>query len=85
MLNEKPYDFISPDDIEDSDAGADMWVLGVYNTLHSSMFVYGSFPRPLDYDCDYISGAVWQFSEFGSGNFKEEVRSVTLYGLECIQ
>lgn len=70
MLNEKPYDFISPDDIEDSDAGADMWVLGVYNTLHSSMFVYGSFPRPLDYDCDYISGAVWQFSEFGSGNFQ---------------
>ena len=26
--------------------------------------------QPLDYDCDYISGAVWQFSQFGSGNFQ---------------
>ena len=47
-----------------------MWVIGVYNVLHTGMFIYGSFPRPLDYDCDYISGAVWQFSEFGSGNFQ---------------
>ena len=70
MLEEKPFDFISPDDVEDSDNGADMWVVGVYNTLHESMFRYGSFPRPLDYDCDYISGAVWQFSQFGSGNFQ---------------
>ena len=70
MLEEKPYDFISPDQIEDSDEGADMWVMGCYNVLHTGMFVYGSFPRPLDYDCDYISGAVWQFSEFGSGNFQ---------------
>ena len=70
MLEEKPYDFISPGEIENSDGGADMWVIGVYNVLHTGMFIYGSFPRPLDYDCDYISGAVWQFSEFGSGNFQ---------------
>ena len=70
MVEEKPYDFISPDQIEDSDEGADMWVMGCYNVLHTGMFIYGSFPRPLDYDCDYISGAVWQFSEFGSGNFQ---------------
>ena len=25
MLEEKPYDFISPDDVPDSDDGADMW------------------------------------------------------------
>ena len=70
MLEENPYDFITPNDVPDSDAGADMWVLGVYNVLHTGMFIYGAFPRPLDYDCDYISGAVWQFSEFGSGNFQ---------------
>ena len=70
MLEEKPYDFISPGEIENTDGGADMWVIGVYNVLHTGMFIYGSFPRPLDYDCDYISGAVWQFSEFGSGNFQ---------------
>lgn len=70
MIEEKPFDFIVPEDVEDSDNGADMWVTGVYNTLHEAMFRYGSFPRPLDYDCDYISGAVWQFSQFGSGNFQ---------------
>ena len=58
MIEEKPFDFIVPEDVEDSDNGADMWVTGVYNTLHEAMFRYGSFPRPLDYDCDYISGAV---------------------------
>ena len=70
MLEEEPFDFISPNQIEDSDNGADMWTMGVYNVLHTGMFVYGNFPRPLDYDCDYIGGAVWQFSEFGSGNFQ---------------
>ena len=37
MSEEKPFDFISPDDVEDSDNGADMWVVGVYNTLHESI------------------------------------------------
>ena len=49
MIEEKPFDFIVPEDVEDSDNGADMWVTGVYNTLHEAMFRYGSFPRPLDY------------------------------------
>ena len=48
MIEEKPFDFIVPEDVEDSDNGADMWVTGVYNTLHEAMFRYGSFPRPLD-------------------------------------
>lgn len=69
-LEEKAYTFVTTDDIPNSDEGADSWTLGVYNSLFSDMFMYGSFPRPLDYDCDYISGAVWQFSEFGSGNFQ---------------
>ena len=70
MLEEKAYTFVSTGDISNDDAGADAWTLGVYNSLTTDMFVYGLFPRPLDYDCDYISGAVWQFSEFGSGNFQ---------------
>ena len=69
-LEEKAYTFVTTDDIPNSDEGADSWTLGVYNSLFSDMFMYGSFPRPLDYDCDDISGAVWQFSEFGSGNFQ---------------
>ena len=43
MIEEKPFDFIVPEDVEDSDNGADMWVTGVYNTLHEAMFRYGSF------------------------------------------
>ena len=70
MLEEKPYDFISPDDVPDSDDGADMWTTGVYETLHSSMFRYGNMPRPFDYDCDNVSGATWQFDQFGNGNFQ---------------
>ena len=70
MLEEKAYTFVSTGDISNDDAGADAWTMGVYNSLTTDMFVYGTFPRPLDYDCDYISGAVWQFSEFGSGNFQ---------------
>ena len=26
MIEEKPFDFIVPEDVEDSDNGADMWV-----------------------------------------------------------
>ena len=37
MIEEKPFDFIVPEDVEDSDNGADMWVTGVYNTLHEAM------------------------------------------------
>lgn len=70
MLDEKAYTFVTTEDIANSNEGADSWTLGVYNSLFTDMFAYGSFPRPLDYDCDYISGAVWQFSEFGSGNFQ---------------
>ena len=70
MLEEKAYTFITSEDIPNSDAGADQWTIGVYNALTTELVVYGNFPRPLDYDCDYISGAVWQFSEFGSGNFQ---------------
>ena len=58
MIEEKPFDFIVPEDVEDSDNGADMWVTGVYNTLHEAMFRYGSFPRPLDYDCSASLEAV---------------------------
>ena len=82
MLEEKPFDFISPDDVEDSDNGADMWVVGVYNTLHESMFRYGSFPRPLDYDCDYISGAV--LANLVVVISREEMGRLMLYGMGCM-
>ena len=34
------------------------------------MFRYGNMPRPFDYDCDNVSGATWQFDQFGNGNFQ---------------
>lgn len=70
MIEEKAYTFVTTDDIENSDKGADMWTIGVYNALTTDLFIYNMLPRPLDYDCDYISGAVWQFAQFGSGNFQ---------------
>lgn len=70
LLKENVYDFIEASDVPDSDEGADMWVNGVYETLHSALFRYGLFPRPLEYDADYISGATWQFDQFGNGNFQ---------------
>lgn len=70
LLDEVPYDFIEADDVPDSDEGANMWVAGTYETLHSAMFRYGLMPRPLEYDADYISGATWQFDQFGNGNFQ---------------
>ncbi|MCS2584939.1 hypothetical protein NXY00_20550 [Bacteroides sp. BFG-551] len=84
MLEEKPYDFISPGEIENSDGGADMWVIGVYNVLHTGMFIYGSFPRPLDYDCDYISGAVGSSPSLVVVIFRAVVRNAMHCGQECI-
>lgn len=68
-LDEKAYSVISADQIEDSDKGADMWSMGVYNGL-IRMFVYDEFPRCIEFDCDYITGPTWAFDEAGSGNFQ---------------
>lgn len=70
LLEYDTYTVITPDDVEDSDAGAEQLVRGAYNGLHAHFFVYNQIIRSLEYDHDYVSGAVWQFSELGSGNFQ---------------
>jgi hypothetical protein len=67
MLKEKPYDFIST--IEDSNTGADQYVMGVYSFLLDDMFRWDQFPMNLNMDCDYATGPSWSLGTFGVGNF----------------
>jgi hypothetical protein len=68
-LNEKVYDFVSPEQVGDSDAAADKWALGTYNQL-GLMFRFSEFPAVLEYDDDYTTGPTWAFGELGAGNFQ---------------
>lgn len=68
-LSETPYAKISNEQIEDSNAGADMWVAGVYAGL-SRMYTHDEFPRCIELDNDYVTGASWAFGETGAGNFQ---------------
>lgn len=69
ILDVNAYSKITNEDIEDSDKGADMWVMGAYNGL-SRMYVYDEFPRCLELDNDYVTGPSWAFGELGAGNFQ---------------
>ena len=75
LLEEKVYSKITAQDIEDSDAGADLWVTGAYNGLNR-FFIYQEFPRNLENDCDYATGPSWAFGETGAGNFQGSAREV---------
>lgn len=68
MLEEKVYDFVSK--VEDSDAGADQYVMGAYSFLLDDMFRWEQFPKVLDMDCDYATGPDWSLSQIGAGNFQ---------------
>lgn len=68
-LDEKPYDFTSPEQVGDSDDAADKWMMGVYNQ-YAQLFRYSEFPAVLEYDCDYTTGPSWAFGELGAGNFQ---------------
>ncbi|MFV0346027.1 MAG: RagB/SusD family nutrient uptake outer membrane protein [Bacteroidales bacterium] len=79
MIEEQKYDFIQDSDIEDSDAGADQWVTGVYSKLSDDMFRYDMFPSVLEFDCDYMSGPDWSFGTFGAGNFQGSEHTQTMW------
>ena len=68
-LEEEAYDFISPNEIEDSDDGANQWLTGAYSKL-LSMFNSNNFPFIWEYDCDYMTGPSWAFGTYGAGNFQ---------------
>ncbi len=69
LLDVNAYSKITNEGIEDSDQGADMWVMGAYNGL-SRMYVYDEYPRCLELDNDYVTGPSWAFGELGAGNFQ---------------
>ena len=78
-LSENPTSFIGPDSIEDSEAGVDVWVAGVYSNWLDDMFRWSGFPFVLELDCDYISGPDWLMGYLGAGNFQSEEGVMNLW------
>lgn len=68
-LKEESFDFIQPDDIEDSDKGAQQMLTGTYSKL-LGMFNSNNFPLIWEYDSDYLTGPSWAFGTYGAGNFQ---------------
>jgi starch-binding outer membrane protein, SusD/RagB family len=68
-LEEKPMDFLSSDQLGDSEDGAKLLVNGALNAINDApMFRYGAFPNVLDYDQDHLTGPSWALGGLGSGN-----------------
>jgi starch-binding outer membrane protein, SusD/RagB family len=71
-LDEKVYDFISPSNLEDSEAGGLLLLQGAYTTLNENLFRYDAWPRMGDFDCDHVTGPSWAFGSLGSGQFQKD-------------
>lgn len=68
LLEEEVYDFVSPEDLGDSESAAWQYVNGAYNTLISSFIHPATYLYLTNMDCDYASGASWAFGNVGAGN-----------------
>ena len=68
LLDEKAYDFVSPEQLGDSESAASQLVTGTYNTVITSFIAPGSYLYLTNMDCDYASGASWAFGNVGAGN-----------------
>ena len=68
FLKEETFDFVQPDDVEDSDNGARQLYIGVYNQI-ATMFNSNTFPMTWLYDEDYVTGPSWAFGYLGAGNY----------------
>lgn len=69
-LEETPYSFISPEQMEDSPEGLRLWVNGVRTTfLRDGFFRYEIFNRPYEMDSDDITGNRSFYNQVGAGNF----------------
>ncbi len=71
FLEETPYDFISIEQLEDSEESMDYLVTGVYSKWCDNMLRYNNFPYSIELDADYISGPSWLFGSLGAGNFQD--------------
>lgn len=71
-LEETPYSFISPEQMEDSPEGLRLWVNGVRTTfLRDGFFRYEIFNRPYEMDSDDITGNRSFYNQVGAGNFAD--------------
>lgn len=68
-LKEESFDFIRPEDVEDSDKGAQQMLVGAYGKL-LDMFHSNRIPMVWEFDSDYITGPSWAFGTYGVGNFQ---------------
>ncbi len=85
-LEETPYDFVTIEDLEDSQESVDYLVTGVYSKWCDNLFRYDAIPSGLEKDSDYISGATWSFSALGAGNFQssDEIEYLWVSGYNLI-
>ena len=76
-LEEKPYSFITPEQMGDSEEAVNLWVNGVRSTfLKDGFFRFEVFNRPYETDSDDATGAIFAFEATGAGNFasNEDIR-----------
>ena len=68
LLEEKAYDFVSPEQLGDGESAASQLVTGAYNAIITNFIAPGSYLYLTNLDCDYASGASWAFGNVGAGN-----------------
>lgn len=68
VLEEKSYDFVTPEQIQDSENGASQFVMGTYSVIANEFMNASSYLYLTNMDCDYASGASWAFGNVGAGN-----------------
>lgn len=72
FLEEKPYDFVKPEQVGDGNEAVSQWTTGAYSKMLDDMARWSYFPRVLEVDNDYVTGPDWSFSQLGAGNFQND-------------
>jgi hypothetical protein len=71
FLEEKPYDFISPENLQTSPVGIRQMVTGMYSVFfNAQMFRNESWIYLTLCDDEWTNGVEWVMSTYGVGNFK---------------
>jgi starch-binding outer membrane protein, SusD/RagB family len=70
MLEEKPYDFVTPSQLDGSDASAQLLINGCYNMLTGDDYIkWEIYYKQIEFDNDYVTGPDWLMKDFAAGNF----------------
>lgn len=71
FLNETPYDFVAPENLQSSPAGVKQMVTGMYSVFfNAQMFRNEAWIYLTACDDDWTSGLEWVMGTYGVGNFK---------------